>query len=215
MLARAAHGQCSRHSAPGWIAFGGNQPHCTASVTQRGRDAARHIRDSRCKRPSNPETKVSEPVVGGEPIAARRTEEGGGEQKRPSAHDAVIGGRTAHMFAEEADGRANRMAKAPQTRQMPVLELDDVLVLLRQEVEQAGGQVAWSQRTGVDRVSLNRVLNGYRPPSARMIEALYLRVVFTPLGGGGPARTPTTPRSLKRLMTKSKPRRRPGWALMA
>src|SRR5579883_1657587 len=125
MLARAAHGQCSRHSAPGWIAFGGNQPHCTASVTQRGRDAARHIRDSRCKRPSNPETKVSEPVVGGEPIAARRTEEGGGEQKRPSAHDAVIGGRTAHMFAEEADGRANRMAKAPQTRQMPVLELDD------------------------------------------------------------------------------------------
>jgi hypothetical protein len=70
------------------------------------------------------------------------------------------------MFAEEADGRANRMAKAPQTRQMPVLELDDVLVLLRQEVEQAGGQVAWSQRTGVDRVSLNRVLNGYRPPSA-------------------------------------------------
>jgi hypothetical protein len=96
------------------------------------------------------------------------------------------------------------MVEAPQTKRMPVLELEDVLTLLRREVEQAGGQVAWSQRTGVDRVSLNRVLNGYRPPSARMIEALDLRVVFTPLGGGGPVRTPTTPRSLRRLMASSK-----------
>ena len=63
---------------------------------------------------------------------------------------------------------------------MRILELDDVIALLRDEVERAGGQVAWSKRTGTDRSMINRVLNGYRLPTAGMIAALNLRVVFTP-----------------------------------
>src|SRR6476469_2530739 len=44
----------------------------------------------RCKRPSDPETKVPEPVVGGEPVTARRAEESRSEEKRPAAHNTVI-----------------------------------------------------------------------------------------------------------------------------
>src|SRR5205823_3183375 len=45
--------------------------------------------DLRCKRPSDPETKVSEPVVGAEPVAARRAQEGRSEEIGPGAHDTV------------------------------------------------------------------------------------------------------------------------------
>src|SRR6478672_9735074 len=44
----------------------------------------------RCKRPSAAETKVSEPVVGIEPVAARRAEEGRIKEKGAAAHDTVI-----------------------------------------------------------------------------------------------------------------------------
>src|SRR5262249_60460937 len=44
-------------------------------------------KDLRCKRPSDPETKVVEPVVGGEPVAVRRAEEGRSEEPGPAAHD--------------------------------------------------------------------------------------------------------------------------------
>src|SRR6266480_120981 len=37
-------------------------------------------KDLRCKRPSDPKTKVVEPVVGGEPVAFRRAEEGRSEE---------------------------------------------------------------------------------------------------------------------------------------
>src|SRR6185437_15500274 len=40
-----------------------------------------------CKRPSDPETKVVEPVVGGEPITVRRAKEGRSEEPRPAFHD--------------------------------------------------------------------------------------------------------------------------------
>ena len=60
-----------------------------------------------------------------------------------------------------------------------ILELDDVVALLRREIEKAGGQVAWSQRTAINRTLLNQVLRRHRPPTGRIIEALNLRVVFT------------------------------------
>ena len=44
----------------------------------------------RCKRPSDAETKIAEPVVCGEPVAVRRAEEDRREEPGPSAHDTVI-----------------------------------------------------------------------------------------------------------------------------
>lgn len=46
-----------------------------------------------------------------------------------------------------------------------ILELDDVVALLRQEVEKAGGQTVWSKKTDTNRTLLNRVLRGRRPPT--------------------------------------------------
>lgn len=57
---------------------------------------------------------------------------------------------------------------------------EDVVALLRREVDEGGGQVAWSKKKGVDRSTLGRVLKGYRPPSAAIIAALKLRMVCTP-----------------------------------
>jgi len=94
--------------------------------------------------------------------------------------------------------------KGPQIKQMSAFEFDDVLLLLRQDVEKAGGQVAWSKRMGVDRAKLNRVLKGIRPPSAAMVEALELRIVFAPTNSGR-EKLPIRDRSFKRLAVKSKP----------
>jgi hypothetical protein len=71
-----------------------------------------------------------------------------------------------------------------------IFELDDVIALLRRDVEKAGSQVAWSKRTGIDRSLLNGVLKGHRPPTAGMIAALNLRIVFTPGQGSWPKRMP-------------------------
>ena len=61
---------------------------------------------------------------------------------------------------------------------MRVFELEDVIDLLRAEVVRAGGQVAWSKKTGINRTRLNRVLNGHVPPTKTMLKALKLRTVF-------------------------------------
>ena len=61
---------------------------------------------------------------------------------------------------------------------MHIFELDDVVALLRSEVSRAGGQAAWAKETGVDRVIVNRILNGQRPPTRKIISALKLRMVF-------------------------------------
>jgi hypothetical protein len=60
------------------------------------------------------------------------------------------------------------------------LELEDVILLLRSEVERAGGQAAWSKKTSVNRSVLNRVLNGRYQPTLTIIKALKLRPVFVP-----------------------------------
>jgi DNA-binding phage protein len=63
---------------------------------------------------------------------------------------------------------------------MRVFEFEDVILLLRSEVEQAGNQRAWSKKTGVNRATLNKVLNGHQPLTKSIIRALKLRVVFVP-----------------------------------
>src|SRR5205809_7076480 len=60
----------------------------------------------RWKRPSDPETKVVEPVVGGEPVAFRRAEEGRSEEPGPGAHD------TARTLSAIAPSRAVRRCAA-------------------------------------------------------------------------------------------------------
>jgi DNA-binding phage protein len=67
-----------------------------------------------------------------------------------------------------------------------ILELDDVVTLLRREVEQAGSQTAWSKKTGIDRATLNQVLKGRRSPTQGILAALNLRTVFTPRGSARP-----------------------------
>lgn len=64
---------------------------------------------------------------------------------------------------------------------MDILELADVIALLRSEVAKAGNQRAWANRTGLDRTVLNQILRGRRPPTPHVIELLKLRVVFTSL----------------------------------
>lgn len=72
---------------------------------------------------------------------------------------------------------------------MQIFELDDIVALLRREVDIAGGQVAWSKSTGINRTLLNQVLRGRRQPTARMVAALNLRIVFTPGNGSWPKRS--------------------------
>jgi DNA-binding phage protein len=61
---------------------------------------------------------------------------------------------------------------------MRVLEVEDVVHLLRSKVERAGGQSAWAKKAGVDRTVVNRILHGARRPTEKIISALNLRMVF-------------------------------------
>ena len=87
-----------------------------------------------------------------------------------------------------------------------ILELNDVLALLRQRVEEAGGQVAWSKMTGTNRTVLNKVLGRRRPPTAGIITALGLRIVFTPENIGRRKSLPIRERAFQKLVTTLKPR---------
>jgi DNA-binding phage protein len=58
------------------------------------------------------------------------------------------------------------------------LDVEDVLRLLRREIERAGGQSEWSRRTGVNRSSLNQVISGRRDPGPQIATALKLKKVL-------------------------------------
>jgi DNA-binding phage protein len=58
------------------------------------------------------------------------------------------------------------------------LDVEDVISLLRSEVKRAGGQSPWGRKNGINRTTLNKVLNGLRPPTPSIIKALKLRIVF-------------------------------------
>jgi DNA-binding phage protein len=62
--------------------------------------------------------------------------------------------------------------------QMHILEVEDVVRLLRSEVKRAGGQAAWASKTGLNRIVVNKVLNGKTLPTKKIIKALKLRVVY-------------------------------------
>ena len=61
---------------------------------------------------------------------------------------------------------------------MRVFELEDVILLLRSEVERAGSQMAWAKKTGINRTTINMVLNDRKLPTKKIIRALKLRMVF-------------------------------------
>ena len=61
---------------------------------------------------------------------------------------------------------------------MRILDAEDVVCLLRSEVERAGGQAAWASMTGLNRIIVNKVLNGKTLPTKKIIKALKLRIVF-------------------------------------
>jgi len=61
---------------------------------------------------------------------------------------------------------------------MDILEAKDVVRLLRSEVERAGGQAAWANAAGLNRIVVNKVLNGKTLPTKKIITALKLRTVF-------------------------------------
>ncbi len=61
---------------------------------------------------------------------------------------------------------------------MHLLDLEDVMCLLRSEIERAGSQTAWSRKTGVHRTTVVKVLMGLQPVTKSIIRALKLRTVF-------------------------------------
>ena len=59
-----------------------------------------------------------------------------------------------------------------------LLEARDIRRLVRTEVAEAGSQSAWARKTGIPRPDINKVMQGRKPPSKKMIDALGLYVVF-------------------------------------
>jgi DNA-binding phage protein len=73
---------------------------------------------------------------------------------------------------------------------MRALEIKDVIRLLRAEIERAGGGGPWARAAGIDRTHVNRMLNGDRPISKKVIRALKLRVVYLPSDTKRPSEAP-------------------------
>jgi hypothetical protein len=65
-----------------------------------------------------------------------------------------------------------------KTAAMRILEKRDVVALLRSEVKKAGGVIAWSNKTGVHRTTVSKVIGNHGPPTKSIIRALKLRTVF-------------------------------------
>jgi len=57
---------------------------------------------------------------------------------------------------------------------------DEVIQLLRTAIEREGHQVAFARRFGIERTSLNLMVNGKRPLTPAIIKALGLRKVYAP-----------------------------------
>jgi hypothetical protein len=64
------------------------------------------------------------------------------------------------------------------TRNQPLLRIEDIIVMLRAEVERAGSQAAWARKTGVNGPDLSCTLTGKRPPTKDILRALNLKKVF-------------------------------------
>jgi hypothetical protein len=60
-----------------------------------------------------------------------------------------------------------------------VLDEEDVIRLLRVEIEKDGSQSAWARRRSIERPSVNAMLSGRIPVSKSVADALGLRRVYT------------------------------------
>jgi DNA-binding phage protein len=60
---------------------------------------------------------------------------------------------------------------------MSPLQVHDVVELLRRAIKGAGNQLQWARQTGLNRTSINRVLNGQQLPGSRLCLALGLEWV--------------------------------------
>jgi hypothetical protein len=61
---------------------------------------------------------------------------------------------------------------------MTPLNVQNVIELLRAEIDRVGGQSEWARQTGIERVLINRVLNGHRLPPSTLCRALGLEWVL-------------------------------------
>jgi hypothetical protein len=68
----------------------------------------------------------------------------------------------------------------PAGREGRIFEERDVIQLLKSAIEREGDQGAFARRFGIDRTSLNLMVNGKRPLTADVVKALGLRKVYTP-----------------------------------
>jgi hypothetical protein len=62
--------------------------------------------------------------------------------------------------------------------QLCVLDEDDVVRLLRAAVKREGSQAAFAKRYGLDRGTMNSILNGKRGVTATLLKAFGLRKVY-------------------------------------
>ena len=68
--------------------------------------------------------------------------------------------------------------KLPPLTQVRIFEPEDVMSLLRADIERVGDQSAWARKAGIERTIVNQILNGHKPPTISIIEALGLRVAI-------------------------------------
>jgi DNA-binding phage protein len=61
---------------------------------------------------------------------------------------------------------------------MTPFNVQDVIELIRGEIERVGGQSEWSRQTGIQRSLINRVLNGQRMPPSQLCRILGLEWVI-------------------------------------
>ena len=71
------------------------------------------------------------------------------------------------------------LTKATVGRRLLILDDGDIRLLLRAAIEQEGSISGFAKRHGLNRTQLNNILNGKRPVSIPLIEAMGLRKVYT------------------------------------
>jgi transcriptional regulator with XRE-family HTH domain len=59
-----------------------------------------------------------------------------------------------------------------------ILDLDEVIRLLRSEIKRAGSQRAFARKAGVNISVISRTLSGQLLPSQKVLRALKLRTVY-------------------------------------
>ncbi len=59
-----------------------------------------------------------------------------------------------------------------------LLNLNDVMRLLRSEIKRAGSQRAFAKKAGVNVSVVSKTMRGLVPPSEKILNALKLRVVY-------------------------------------